>query len=110
MAQLKKTLLLQAAMWNQTVWPVVPRKQQEKVQPSNEALITELWDQLVSIYALFVSMLSIFVYKGKHAEMLTSNAHPATKNLQCFMSADNGQYCLALLFCMQHLSTAAFHC
>ncbi len=36
-------------MWNQTVWPVIPRKQQEKQQPSNEALITELWDQLVSI-------------------------------------------------------------
>lgn len=50
-------LLLQAAMWNQTVWPVMPRKQQEKEQPSNEALITELWDQLVSTQALVVSTL-----------------------------------------------------
>ena len=45
-------------MWNQTVWPVMPRKQQEKEQPSNEALITELWDQLVSTQALVVSTLS----------------------------------------------------
>ncbi len=72
-------------MWNQTVWPVIPRKQQEKEQPSNEALITELWNQLVSIYALFVSMLS-------------------TSLLDV---ADNGQECLALLCCMQHLSIAA---
>ncbi|DBA76192.1 hypothetical protein WJX77_003854 [Trebouxia sp. C0004] len=39
----------QAAMWNQTVWPVVPRKQQEKEQPSNEVLITELWHQLAKV-------------------------------------------------------------
>ena len=88
-------LLLQAAMWNQTVWPVIPRKQQEKEQPSNEALITELWDQLVSIYALFLSMLSTS-YKARAAfQRQTSHAHAATKHLQCFTSADNGQECPA---------------
>ncbi len=94
-------------MWKQTVWPVIPRKQQEKEQPSNEALITELWDQLVSIYALFVSMLSTS-YKARAAfQRQTSHAHAAIKHLQCFTSADNGQECLALLFCTQHLSIAA---
>ena len=57
-SNLQLDCLLQAAMWNQTVWPLVPRKQQEKDQPSkqDEALITQLWDQLVRCQDLCTSI------------------------------------------------------
>ena len=48
---------VQAAMWTKTVWPLLSRRQQEKEQPSSDALITLLWDQLVSFSSLCTSLL-----------------------------------------------------
>ena len=57
-------------MWNQTVWPLIPCKQQEKDQPSkhDDALITLLWDHLVSCRPLLSTSCacSLHIFNARH--------------------------------------------